>query len=108
MAYSQNYRSAYETIRGRVRDRYALSNGNLGVILEDEISHAIYAVELPVEGRRRGLRDLLYNDGNYFSRVGPHAARLAKRGNYLDLTVRRSYAPTKYATHLNRGVQLPV
>lgn len=29
-------------------DRYELSNENLGVILEDEHSHAIYAIELPV------------------------------------------------------------
>ena len=92
-----------EYVKGRVLDKYVLSSGNVGLVIEDDSSQR-YHVEFE-DGKGPGLDNLFGLLNEPFSGKTEQMDRLISEGDSVELTVSYSKGPLReaYCIHAVSG-----
>ena len=90
-----------EYVKGKVIDKYRLSNGNVGLVVEDSNAHKRYYVEFRDDSRGPCGENLVGLLKEPFSSKTEHLDRLVKEGNSIELTVIYSKGPLREAYYVH-------
>ena len=90
-----------EYVTGRVIDKYKLQNGNVGLIVEDEINRKRYHVEFKGQDRDYNIQNLFGFFKYPFDGKTEHVDRLIKKGDSVELTLSYSKGPLREAYYIH-------
>ena len=95
-----------EYLKGKVVDKYVLSTGNVGLVIEDHNTRQRYHVEFKDSGREPGIENLFGLLNEPFSGKTEQLARLINEGDSVELTVSYSKGPLREAYQIH-SVSVP-
>jgi hypothetical protein len=98
----------HEYIKGKVIDKYSLSNGNIGVIIDDDSSHKRYHVEFRGGYEGPGIENLFGLVKEPFSDKTENLDKLIDRDDTVELTVSYSKGPFREAYRLHSVSSQPL
>ena len=90
-----------ECVKGRVIDKYRISNGNIGLVLEDGNKGKRYHVEFRDNYKGPSLDNLFGLLKEPFSGKTEKLDRLIHEGDFVDLTVSYSKGPLRQAYYIH-------
>ena len=90
-----------EYVAGKVMDKYRLSNGNIGIIVDQRGTHKRYHVEFKDDYRSPGLENLFGLLNEPFSGKTEHVDRLINKNDAVELTVSYSKGPFRQGYYLH-------
>ena len=90
-----------EYVTGKVIDKYRISNGNIGVVVEDGAAHKRYHVEFRDNYKGPCVENLFGLLKEPFSGKTEHLNRLIKEGDSIELTVSYSKGPLREAYYIH-------
>ncbi len=88
-------------VKGKVIDKYALRNGNVGLIVEDEAAHKRYHVEFKDYNRGLCIENLFGLLKDPFEGKTEHVGRLINKGDTVELTLSYSRGPLREAYYIH-------
>jgi len=97
-----------EYLRGRVVDKYRLSNGNIGLIVEDGNMGRRYHIEFKDRYKQPSIENLFGLLKYPFEGKTENVERLVSEGDYVELTVSYSKGPIREAYYLHSVSRPPV
>ena len=96
-----------QRIKGKILDKYSLSSGNIGIIVEDEYGGR-YSVEFRNNYIKPNIENLYRFVKEPFKGKGQYLDKLIEKDTYIDLTTSYSKSPLKYAYCLHSISKIPV
>jgi hypothetical protein len=97
-----------EYVKGKVIDKYSLSNGNVGLIISDDNSHKRYHVEFRDGYKGPGVENLFGLVKEPFSNKTEYLDRLIDEDDSVELTVSYSKGPFRQAYRIHSVSSQPV
>ena len=90
-----------EYVKGKVVDKYRISNGNIGLVLEDGNKGKRYHVEFRDNYKGPSLDNLFGLLKEPFSGKTEQLNRLINQGDYVELTMSYSKGPLRQAYYIH-------
>ena len=90
-----------EYVKGRVLDKYQLENGNIGVVVENQIDRKRYHVEFKDGYKGPALENLFGLAKEPFAGKSEYLDKLVEKGDSIELTVSYSKTPLRQAYQLH-------
>ena len=97
-----------EYITGKVMDKYSLSNGNIGIIIDDDSTHKRYHVEFRDGYKGPGIENLFGIVKDPFSNKTEYLDKLIDKDDSVELTVSYSKGPFREAYRIHSVSRQPV
>ena len=97
-----------EYITGKVMDKYSLSNGNIGIIIDDDSTHKRYHVEFRDGYKGPGIENLFGIVKEPFSNKTEYLDKLIDKDDSVGLTVSCSKGPFREAYRIHSVFRQPV
>jgi len=88
-------------VKGKVIDKYKLQNGNVGLIVEDEITRKRYHVAFKDRYRKPCVENLFGLLNEPFDGKTEHIERLINKGDSVELTLSYSKGPLREAYYIH-------
>lgn len=90
-----------EYVKGRVLDKYQLENGNIGVIVENQIDRKRYHVEFKDGYKGPALENLFGLAKDPFAGKSEYLDKLVEKGDSIELTLSYSKTPLRQAYRIH-------
>jgi hypothetical protein len=90
-----------EYVKGRVLDKYQLENGNIGVVVENQINKKRYHVEFKDGYKGPALENLFGLAKEPFAGKSEYLDKMVEKGDSIELTVSYSKTPLRQAYQLH-------
>jgi hypothetical protein len=90
-----------EYVKGKVIDKYRLSRGNIGMVVEEEDSNKRYHVEFKDNDKGPSIENLFGLFKYPFEGKTEHVDRLVNEGDSVELTLSYSKGPMREAYYLH-------
>ena len=90
-----------EYVTGRVLDKYKLQNGNVGLIVEDEMNRKRYHIEFKDQCRGYNIENLFGLLKYPFEGKTEHVDKLIRKGDSVELTLSYSKGPLREAYYIH-------
>ena len=97
-----------EYIKGKVIDKYSLSNGNIGLIIDDDCTHRRYHVEFRDGYEGLGVENLFGLVKEPFSNKTEYLDHLIDKDDAVELTISYSKGPFREAYRVHSVSRQPI
>ena len=103
MSFFDLFRQEY--VKGKVVDKYSLSNGNIGLVIDDIGTEKRYHVEFKNRYKGPCIDNLFGFLKDPFASKADHIDKLVDKGDFIELTVSYSKGPFReaYRVHYVSG-----